>query len=338
MTEKIKMSNSKYVISLAPHIHGGASIQKVMFGVVLALLPAVAVGVYFFGLQALYVVLVSVIACLLFEYLIQRFLLKIKPTITDGSAVITGILLALNVSSAIPLWILVLGALFAIGIAKLPFGGLGSNLFNPALAARAFIQLTFPSKLTEWPLPFATHSADAISGATALSSIKEGFASGDTIPSVLSDIPSYLDLFLGYKSGSIGEVSIAAILIGAAYLFYRRIITWHIPASFILSVILFSGIFWLINPDRFASPLLQLLSGGLMLGVFFMATDYCTSPITKTGKIIFGIGCGLLTLCIRFFSSYPEGISFAILIMNAFVPLINHYFKPTRFGKEINHA
>ena len=314
----------KLIISPSPHIHGGDSIEKNMRGVILALMPALLVGFYFFGLGALIVTLTSVISCVLFEYLIQRFMLKTKPTIHDGSAIVTGVLLAMNLPANIPFWMVILGALFAIGVAKMSFGGLGNNPFNPALAGRVFLLISFPVAMTTWPVPspLSITYLDAATGATPLSTLKGSHA----------EIPQLLDLLTGNMGGSLGEVSAVAILLGLVYLLVRKIITWHIPVSILLTVAVFTGILYLANPEEFASPTFHLLTGGLMLGAVFMATDYATSPMNKRGMVIYGVGIGVITVVIREFGAYPEGVSFAILIMNAFTPLINHYIKPRRFA------
>ncbi len=314
----------KLIISPSPHIHGGDSIEKNMRGVILALMPALLVGFYFFGFGALIVTLTSVISCVLFEYLIQRFMLKTKPTIHDGSAIVTGVLLAMNLPANIPFWMVILGALFAIGVAKMSFGGLGNNPFNPALAGRVFLLISFPVAMTTWPVPspLSITYLDAATGATPLSTLKGSHA----------EIPQLLDLLTGNMGGSLGEVSAVAILLGLVYLLVRKIITWHIPVSILLTVAVFTGILYLANPEEFASPTFHLLTGGLMLGAVFMATDYATSPMNKRGMVIYGVGIGVITVVIREFGAYPEGVSFAILIMNAFTPLINHYIKPRRFA------
>ena len=298
-------------------------------------MPALLVSILYFGVGALKVVFVAVVACVLFEYLIQKYLLKVPVTITDGSALVSGLLLAFNVPSSIPTWMLILGALVTIGIAKMSFGGLGKNPFNPALVGRVFLLISFPVDMTNWPKPrlLDFSFADAVSGATALGKLKEGVMMGETVDKLMIDIPSYLDLFVGNVNGSLGEMSAAALLLGAVYLLARRVISFQIPMSFILSVILLTGIFWFYDPSRYADPLFHILSGGLMLGAWFMATDMVTSPMSKKGMIIFGIGCGLLTVLIRLFGAYPEGVSFAILIMNAVVPLINRSCTPKRFGE-----
>ena len=312
-------------ISGSPHVHSDESVKKIMWSVVLALVPAFLVSVYYFGLPVIILTLVSIGSCVLFEYLIQRFMMHQKPTIDDGSAVVTGLLLAFNVPSSLPIWIMVVGALVAIGIAKMPFGGLGHNPFNPALVARVTLLIAFPVQMTTWPVPTPIWGfADAVTGPTTLGLIKEG---GD-----LSQMPSYVDMLVGQMGGSFGEVSAIALLIGAAFLLWKRIITWHIPVSFIATVFVIAGIFHLANPAEYVNPMIHLLSGGLILGACFMATDMVTSPTSPWGMIVFGCGCGLLTIIIRLFGAYPEGVSFSILLMNAVVPLINKGFKPKQFA------
>ena len=282
------------------------------------------------------VTLTSVVACLFFEYVIQKFLLKQQPTIFDGSALITGVLLAFNVPSNLPVWIIVIGALVAIGIGKMSFGGLGCNIFNPALVGRVFLLISFPVQMTTWPLAqgFAGSYIDAQTGATPLAMLKEAVKTGQSVTDLLSaeSFIGYKNMLIGNMGGSLGEVAALALLIGFAYMLFRRIITWHIPVSIFVTVIVFSGILNLCNPSLYAGPVFHLLSGGLMLGAIFMATDYVTSPMSNKGMIIYGIGIGLLTVVIRVFGAYPEGMSFAILIMDAFTPLINRYCKPVRFA------
>ncbi|MDR0429801.1 MAG: RnfABCDGE type electron transport complex subunit D [Tannerellaceae bacterium] len=316
---------NKLIISPSPHIHGGDSIQKNMTGVLIALAPALVVSLYFFGLGALIVTLVSVASCVIIEYLIQRFLLKKEPTLWDGSAILTGVLLAFNLPSNLPIWIIAIGALAAIGIGKMSFGGLGKNIFNPALVGRVFLLISFPAQMTTWPVPdpLSMHYTDVQTGATVLSLIK---GSATTV------IPSNTDMLLGNMGGSLGEVSAIALLIGLGYMLVRGIITWHIPVSILGTVMIFTGIMHGIAPYTYANPFIHVLSGGLMLGAIFMATDYVTSPMSKAGMIVYGVGIGLLTSVIRMFGSYPEGVSFAILIMNALTPLINNYIKPKHFG------
>lgn len=320
------MENSLYV-SPSPHIHGDDSISKNMYGVLIALLPAFLVSLYFFGLGALIVTCVSVLACVIFEYLIQRFLMKKEPTILDGSAILTGVLLAFNLPSNLPVWIVIIGALAAIGIGKMSFGGLGNNIFNPALVGRVFLLISFPAQMTTWPLIDAANAfpltyTDAETGATVLSLLNEGTA----------NLPEIGDMLIGAKGGSLGEVSAIALILGLLFMLWKKIITWHIPVSILVTVFAFTGIMHLVNPVAYASPIIHLLSGGLLLGAIFMATDYVTSPMSKNGMIVYGIGIGLLTSVIRLFGSYPEGMSFAILIMNALTPLINTYIKPKHFG------
>lgn len=315
---------NKLIVSPSPHIHGGDTIGKNMYGVLIALVPAFLVSLYYFGLGALIVTLISVGACVFFEYVIQKFLMKEEPTLCDGSAILTGVLLAFNLPSNLPAWIIPIGALAAIGIGKMSFGGLGNNIFNPALVGRVFLLISFPAQMTTWPVPghFPMTYTDAQTGATVLSALKEG----------VTDIPSYMDMLLGHMGGSLGEVGAIALILGFLFMLARKIITWHIPVTILVTVAVFSGIMHAIDPVRYASPLVQLLSGGLLLGAIFMATDYVTSPMSKKGMIVYSIGIGVLTVIIRLFGSYPEGMSFAILIMNAFTPLINSYMKPKHFG------
>ncbi len=324
---------NRLIVSLSPHVHSNDSVKKNMYGVLIALLPAFLVSLYYFGVGALVVTATSVIACLFFEWAIGKFLLKRETiTILDGSALITGVLLAFNLPSNLPIWIIILGALFAIGVGKMSFGGLGCNPFNPALVGRVFLLLSFPAQMTSWPtVGQLTVYTDANTSATPLA-IMKGIING--VPGFsLSDLPGAFDLFLGNNGGCIGEVSALALLIGFAYMLWRKIITWHIPVSILVTVFLFSGIMHLIHPELYVSPLFHLLSGGLMLGAIFMATDYVTSPMCHKGMLIYGVCIGILTVVIRLFGSYPEGMSFAILIMNAFTPLINMYVKPKRFGE-----
>ena len=317
------MENKLYV-SPSPHIHGGDSISKNMYGVLIALVPAFLVSLYCFGLGALIVTAAAVVFCVLFEYLIQKFLMKKEPTICDGSAILTGVLLAFNVPSHLPIWIIAIGSLAAIGIGKMSFGGLGNNIFNPALTGRIFLLISFPAQMTTWPeVGQLTAYADATTGATVLSLLNEG---------ALDKMPTLCDMFLGKMGGSLGEVSALALLLGMVYMLWKKIITWHIPVSIFATVFVFTGIMHLVNPAQYASPLVHLLSGGLMLGAIFMATDYVTSPMSKSGMIVYGIGIGILTTVIRLFGSYPEGMSFAIFIMNGVTPLINSYMKPKHFG------
>jgi electron transport complex protein RnfD len=311
-----------------------------MLTVIIALLPAWLVSVYYFGWGALLLTAVAVVSCVVIEYIIQKYILEVKTTVTDGSAAITGMLLAFNIPSNLPVWMVVLGSLVAIGVAKMSYGGLGNNPFNPALVARVFLLVSFPAQMTSWPTPqgFATKLTDAVTGATPLGIIKEGLQKGEPISNLLSKLPSYFDMFIGSMGGSLGEVSAAAIILGGIIFLIRKVITWHIPVSIILSVVVYSGIMWLVNPQQYINPGLHLLTGGLLLGAFFMATDYSTSPMTPVGMLIYGTFIGVITVTIRLFGAYPEGVSFAILIMNAFTPLINRTLKPKRFGKEVKNV
>ena len=327
-------------ISGSPHVHTDASVKQLMYGVVYAMIPALLVSIYFFGLGAVKVILMSVVACMLVEYLLQKYVLKTAITITDGSALITGILLAFNVPANLPLYIVLIGAIVSIGIAKTSFGGLGKNLFNPALVGRVFLPISFPVQMTSWPVarPIFGGGAitDAITGPTPLGIMKEGLAMGKTVQDIMPEIPNYVNqLMTGYQGGSLGEVSALALILGAIYMFYRKIITWHTPTAYLGSVVIFSGILWLVDPTKYVDPMFHLLTGGMMLGVFYMATDMVTSPMSPKGQLLFGAGAGILTILIRVFGAYPEGVSFAILIMNAFVPLIDRGFKPKRFGEVV---
>jgi electron transport complex protein RnfD len=311
-----------------------------MYGVVTALAPALAASVYFFGMGAIIVTLTSVLSCVAVEYLIQKFILKTKPSVTDGSAVVTGLLLAFNVPSNLPVYIIIIGAIISIGVAKMTFGGLGSNPFNPALVGRVFLLISFPVQMTSWPVPsgFKTGYLDAVTGATPLGTMSEGIRNGETVAALMEKVPSHMQLFYGQMGGSMGEIAALALIIGGIYMIWRKIITWHIPVSVLLTVAIFTGILWFADPTKFADPLFHLLTGGIMLGAIYMATDYVTSPMTPKGMIIYGIGIGVITVLIRTWGAYPEGVSFAILIMNAFVPLLNMYIKPARFGKEVKHG
>lgn len=323
-------------VSPSPHDHSRESVSKLMYGVILALLPAFLASIYIFGLGTIIITVTAMVSCVLFEALIQRFLMKEKAAISDGSAMVTGILLAFCLPTNLPVWLVVLGSFVAISVGKMSFGGLGNNPFNPALVGRVFLFISFPVQLTSWPEPGKNHFAflDASTGATPLSIMKEGMKNGERISEILADIPSAQDMLLGRMGGSAGEVAAAALLIGLVFLLIRKIITWHIPVSILLTVTVFTGILWLSNPSLNPNPLFHLLSGGLMLGAIFMATDYVTSPMNPRGMLIYGVGIGILTVVIRVFGAYPEGVQFAILIMNAFTPLINKYIKPGRFGKE----
>ncbi|MCK5809200.1 RnfABCDGE type electron transport complex subunit D [bacterium] len=337
----------RLTVSQSPHEKAPYTVSKVMWGVMLALVPAFISSVYFFGVRALVVTLVAIVAAIATEYLTQKFLMKSEITAFDGSAAVTGILLAFNLPSSIPMWQVIVGTVFAIGVGKMAFGGLGRNPFNPALVGRAFLLMSFPVDMTTWPKPaelltkmwlWVDVSVDATTGATPLGVVKEGLKAGESAATVMSQIPDYFNLLIGNVGGSLGETSAVAILLGAIFLLYKRMITWHIPVFYIGSLAFLTGIFWLIDPTHYADPLFHILAGGVMLGAFFMATDMVTSPMTVKGQIIFAIGGGLIAGLIRLFGAYPEGCMFSILIMNALVPLIDKFVKPKRFGKEVNYG
>lgn len=313
-----------------------------MKDVLIALAPSMLVAVYFYGFSAIKLLLVGVIACMGAEFLIQKYLMRTKVTVTDLSAAVTGVLLALNLPPTAPWWVMVIGAVVAIGVAKMTFGGLGHNIFNPALVGRVFLLISFPVIMTDWTVPesWFRPGVDAVTGATPLALVKEGLAQGLTVDQIISANPdlTYGQMLFARAGGSAGEASALAIILGFIYLLVRRVIRPHIPVTIILTVAVMTGIFWLINPSQYTDPLFNILTGGVLLGSVFMATDYVTSPMTVKGMVIYGIGIGVLTVLIRYFGSYPEGVSFAILIMNSIVPLLNKYVKPARFGKEVKHA
>ena len=327
----------KMIVSLSPHAHGTDSVERNMYGVVIALLPALLVSFFYFGIGSAIVCATSVAACVFFEWAINKYLMKnSRTTVCDGSAVVTGLLLGFNLPSNLPVWIIILGALVAVGIGKMTFGGLGSNLFNPALVGRCFLLVSFPAQMTSWPQAGQlTSYLDAETGATPLSVMKWAIKSGD--PSVLQQLPDSWHLFIGHTvegAGSLGEVCALALLLGLAFMLWRKIITWHTPVSIILTAFVLSGLLHLSSPV-YADPFAVIFSGGLMLGAIFMATDYVTSPMCSRGQLVYGVGIGVLTVVIRNWGAYPEGMSFAILIMNAFTPLINTYIKPKRFGEVV---
>jgi electron transport complex protein RnfD len=324
-------------VSPSPHTHGKETTRKLMLGVVIALLPALFASIFYFGYAAIIVTVTSVTSCILFEYLIQKLIFKKPLTINDGSALVTGMLLAFNLPSNLPVFIIVIGSFVSIAIAKMTFGGLGNNPFNPALVGRVFMLISFPVQMTSWPVPggFGTGYTDAVTGATPLAIVKEGLKNGESISQLISQIPTPAQMFLGNTGGSMGEIAAIALLIGFIYLLAKKIITWHIPVSVIGSLALFTTILWLVNPEKNAGPMFHILAGGVLLGAIFMATDYVTSPMNPKAMIIYGCGIGILTVIIRVWGAYPEGVSFAILIMNAFVPLMNAYIKPKRFGEEV---
>jgi electron transport complex protein RnfD len=318
------------IVSPSPHVHSSDSTQKIMYHVVYAMIPAMAWGIYMFGWDAIRVGLISILSCLAIEFLIQKYVMKVKPSITDGSALITGILLAFNVPADLPWWIIIIGAIAAMGIGKMSFGGLGANIFNPALVGRVFLLISFPVQMTSWPST-RMMNIDGISAATPLAIIKEGIKNGTPVAD-LQGLPDLSFVAIGFNHGSLGEVSALLLLLGGLYMLWKKVITWQIPVSILLTVVAIAGIFWLIDPVMYVNPVYHIFTGGLMLGAVYMATDMVTSPMTGKAQIIYGVGIGVITIAIRMFGAYPEGISFAILIMNAFVPLLNMYSKPKRFG------
>ncbi|MBQ1222076.1 MAG: RnfABCDGE type electron transport complex subunit D [Alistipes sp.] len=315
---------NKLFVSPSPHVQSTQSTASIMRDVVIALLPALVVSVVVFGLNVLTVTALSVASCVLFEYLIQKFVVKGACTISNWSAVVTGVLLAFNLPATIPWWIVIIGALVAIVVGKMTFGGLGKNPFNPALVGRVFLLIAYPVQMTSFP---AVEGLDALSGATPLAAVKFGAEAG---------VVPVQNLLLGNMPGSLGEVAAVALLVGFAYLLWRKVITWHIPVTVLGTMAVFAFVVALSRGGDAALlwqfPLFHVLAGGAMLGSIFMATDYATSPMTVKGQVIFAVGIGVITMLIRLWGAYPEGMSFAILIMNACVPLINKYVKPTRFG------
>lgn len=317
----------KLLVSPSPHIHTRVSTRSLMGDVVIALMPAVIVSVLFLGWAELMVLAVSVASCVLFEWAITKWLLKKPSTIGDLSAVVTGILLALNLPSSISWWIVLIGALVSIGVAKMTFGGLGQNVFNPAITGRVFLLISFPQQMTDWSTTTGfIHGTDAFSGATLLGKYAEGGIQA------ISDV-NYLNALFFDIGGCAGEISIIAVLIGFIYLLARKVVKPWIPLSIFATVFVVSGIFWLVDPMRFSDPVFNLLAGGLVLGACFMATDYVTSPMSTLGGIIYGFGIGFIVMMIRYFGSYPEGVSFAILIMNMAVPLLNSKFHQKKYGR-----
>ena len=324
---EIKNMANKFIVSPAPHVQSAQSTARIMRDVVIALIPALIVSTVVFGANVLWITALSVFCCMLFEYLIQRFLCKGANTLPNFSAVVTGVLLAFNLPASIPWWIVVIGAFVAIAVAKMTFGGLGKNPFNPALVGRVFLLIAYPVQMTSFPMP-ANGSFDALSGATALAAVKHKLVAADAV--------GVQDLLLGNMPGSLGEVAALALFAGFVYLLWRRVITWHIPVTVLVTMAAFAFVVALSRGAEEAAlwqfPLFHVLAGGAMLGAIFMATDYSTSPMTVRGGVIFAVGIGAITMCIRLWGAYPEGMSFAILIMNSTVPLINKYVKPKRFG------
>lgn len=311
------------VVSIGPHVKDAASTKKIMWAVTFALMPAGAAGVFIFGMRALFIIITAVAAAVVAEWLMLAMRKKDARAVRDGSAVLTGILLAYNLPPQVPIWMPIAGSFFAVAIGKHVFGGLGHNIFNPALAGRAFLMVSWPVYMTTWQNP--RWKIDAVTSATPLGLYKHGGYG------VLNSL-SHWDLFIGNRGGCIGEVCVIALVAGAAFLFIKNYITWHIPAAYVLTVALTSWVFNGRGGLFTGDALFFVLSGGLMLGALFMATDYVTSPLSAKGKIIFGIGCGVLTFLIRRFSGYPEGVSYAILMMNAATPIIDRYTFPKWFG------
>lgn len=330
--------NRLLTVSPSPHVKGHDSTRSIMYGVVLSLMPALGVAVYFFGIDALKLTLIAVVTGVVFEWIIQKFLLKESTrTAFDGSTIITGMLLAFNVPANLPIWMMIIGAIVAVGVGKMSFGGLGKNIFNPALVGRVFMLISWPVEMTTWPNN-RFNLADGITGATPLGQIKGAVAEGEPVSALLDKLPQILDLFVGNLSGSLGEISALAIIIGGIYMLLRKIITWHIPASIFGTVFIFSSIMNAIDPNIYPNPVFHLLTGGLCIGAIYMATDMVTSPMTGKGQLIFGVGIGVITMLIRYWGAYPEGVSFAILIMNSTVPIINNYTKPKKFGEEVKNG
>lgn len=324
----------KYLVSPAPHLHVKTSTQSIMRDVLIALAPAVIVSIVFYGWRELMVLAVSVASCVLTEWTVTRFMLKKPSTVSDLSAAVTGVLLAMNLPASIPWWVTVIGGVFSIGVIKMTFGGLGQNVFNPAIAGRIFLLISFPVYMTDWSLTDGLVPAvDAVSGATPLTALKEALISGSTVTEFFAESGLTLKQMLMDVGASAGEISSIALLVGFAYLLVRKVVKIWIPLSIFATVIVVSGIFSLVNPDLYTGPLFNIFTGGMVLGACFMATDYVTSPMSTVGGIIYGIGIGVIVMMIRYFGSYPEGMSFAILIMNCVVPLLNKWFHSKKYGR-----
>lgn len=325
---------NKFIVAPSPHIHSEQSTQSLMRDVLVALIPALAVSTMVYGWDVLKVTAISVVSCLIIEYLIQKFLLGGKPTLSNLSAVVTGVLLAFNLPSNIPWWIVVVGAVVAIGVGKMTFGGLGRNPFNPALVGRVFLLIAYPVQMTSFPQPTMNGYVDALSGATPLAAVKAAALKADGAISLAN--VDLLNMFSGAMAGSMGEIAAMALLVGGVYMLWRKVITWHIPVAVLGTMALFAFVVALCQGGDmtllYELPAFHLLAGGALLGAIFMATDYVTSPMTAKGMIIYGIGIGLITMVIRMWGAYPEGMSFAILLMNSVTPLIDKYVKPKRFG------
>ena len=317
---------NKFYVAPSPHVHSAQSTRSIMRDVLIAMLPALAVSTWVHGVDVLTVSAIAVVSCVVIEFLIQKFLFHGECTVSNLSAAVTGLLLAFNLPSSIPWWIVVIGSLVAIGVAKMTFGGLGRNPFNPALVGRVFLLIAYPVQMTSFTAPVVEGYTDAMSGATPLAAIKAGVPVGDV---------DLLSMFCGTIPGSLGEIAAAALIVGGIYLLWRRVITWHIPVAVLGTMAVFAFIVALTDGGGallWQLPAFHVLAGGALLGAIFMATDYVTSPMTHKGMIIYGIGIGAVTMVIRLWGAYPEGMSFAILLMNAVTPLINKYVNPVRFG------
>ncbi len=318
---------NKFFVAPSPHVHGSQSTRSLMRDVLIALLPALAVSTWVYGTDVLTVSAIAVVSCVAIEFLIQKFLLGGELTVSNLSAAVTGLLLAFNLPASIPWWIVVIGSAVAIGVAKMTFGGLGRNPFNPALVGRVFLLIAYPVQMTSFSAPTVEGYSDAFSGATPLAAVKSGAVSVED-----ADL---LNMFGGAVSGSLGEIAAAALIVGGIYLLWRKVITWHIPVAVLGSMAVFAFAVALLTGGGallYELPAFHLLAGGALLGAIYMATDYVTSPMTHKGMLIYGAGIGVITMVIRLWGAYPEGMSFAILLMNSVAPLINRYVKPKRFG------
>lgn len=327
------MPNSKLLVTFSPHTRSAMTTDKIMLTVIIALIPVMLTSVYYYGYYAVKGYLITSFFCMLFEFLFNK-IMKRTCCLKDYSALLTGILLAMNMPAGTAWWLMMIGAFVAIVVSKQVYGGLGQNPFNPALVARIFLLIAWPAEMTAWVKPHSILDGfffDTVSSATPLGSIKADVLATGHIN--MANLNSYTDQLLGNVGGCLGGDGALFVLIGGLFLLNRKIISWHIPVSFIGSLFVFTGIVWLIDPTRTVNPVMHVISGGVMLGAFFMATDYVTSPVIKRAQIVFGIGCGLITALIRIYGSYPEGTGFAILIMNSFVPLLDKYMRPLSFGE-----
>ncbi len=342
----------EHTIVSGPFSHGTSTVTKIMATVILALMPATVFNLYLFGWPSVFLLAVAIASCAVMEALALVLSGRwVWPTLGDGSAVLTGWLLAMTLPPWAPWWTGVLGAVFAVLLGKHAFGGLGQNPFNPAMVARVALLVSFPAVMTTWVAPHPMFSAEApgfaqslaivfdgrlpdgVTTATALGYVKSELSRGIPVTQSMGQIPDLMDMGLGLRAGSLGETSLLLILAGGLFLIYRRIVSWHIPVAMLGTLFLMGALFHLLNPERFASGIFHIASGGAVLGAFFIATDYVTSPVSKAGQIVFGIGCGLLTWVIRTFAGYPEGVAFAVLLMNSLTPVIDQYTRPRHFGR-----